>query len=248
MIMISEEPLMHIAIRDDNIADRKQLERLLKRESDKRKAKTGLLFADSFGDCRILSTNHMQYDLFFLDMTASAPDGLTFALQLVENGVTAPIVLCSSKINYKEKASALSGIPDSILYLDKPIITAELSAILDRAEELGACRVPKIELRSEQKTWYVDEDDILYAVQEGRYVHVFLQNGKKVSVLSEMYNFYNTISAFEHFVFLNDRGLINVVHMDHYTPFAVFMKDGYRLPSNPFVMKYIKSALQNITL
>ena len=121
MIMISEEPLMHIAICDDNNADRKQLERLLKRESDKRKAKTGLLFADSFGDCRILSTNHMQYDLFFLDMTASAPDGLTFALQLVENGVTAPIVLCSSKINYKEKASALSGIPDSILYLDKPL-------------------------------------------------------------------------------------------------------------------------------
>ena len=126
MIMISEEPLMHIAICDDNIADRKQLERLLKRESDKRKAKTGLLFADSFGDCRILSTNHMQYDLFFLDMTASAPDGLTFALQLAENGVTAPIVLCSSKINYKEKASALSGIPDSILYLDKTIITSEL--------------------------------------------------------------------------------------------------------------------------
>ena len=177
---------------------------------------------------------------FFLDMTASAPDGLTFALQLVENGVTAPIVLCSSKINYKEKASALSGIPDSILYLDKPIITSELSAIIDRAEELGACRIPKIELRSEQKTWYVDEDDILYAVQKGRYVHVFLQNGKEVPVLSEMYNFYNTISAFEHFVFLNDR--------DHYTPLAVFMKDGYRLPSNPFVMKYIKSALQNITL
>lgn len=31
-------------------------------------------------------------------------------------------------------------------------------------------------------------------------------------------------------------------------PLAVFMKDGYRLSSNPFVMKYIKSALQNITL
>ena len=77
---------------------------------------------------------------------------------------------------------------------------------------------------------------------------IFLQNGKEVSVLSEMYNFYNTISAFEHFVFLNDRGLINIVHMDHYTPLAVFMKDGYRLSSNPFVMKYIKSALQNITL
>ncbi len=239
---------MHIAICDDNIADRKQLERLLKRESDKRKARTGLLYADSFGDCRILSTNHMQYDLFFLDMTVAAPDGLAFALQLIENGVTAPIVLCSSKINYKEKAAALAEVPDSILYLDKPIITAELSTILDKAEELDARRIPKIELRSEQKTWYVEEDDILYAIQKGRYVHVFLRSGEEVPVLSEMYNFYNTISAFEHIVFLNDHGLINVVHMDHYTPLAVFMKDGCRLSSNPFVMKYIKSALQNITL
>ena len=239
---------MHIAICDDNIADRKQLERLLKREADKRKARTGLLYADSFGDCRILSTNHMQYDLFFLDMTAAAPDGLTFALQLIENGVTAPIVLCSSKINYKERASALPAVPGSILYLNKPIITAELSAILDKAEERDACRIPKIELRSEQKTWYVEEDDILYAIQKGRYVHVFLQSGEEIPVLSEMYNFYNTISTFEHIVFLNDHGLINVAHMDHYTPLAVFMKDGCRLSSNPFVMKYIKSALQSITL
>ena len=33
---------MHIAICDDNVADRKQLERLLCRESDKRKADTGV--------------------------------------------------------------------------------------------------------------------------------------------------------------------------------------------------------------
>ena len=242
--MIREEPLMHIAICDDNIADRKQLERLLKRESDKRKATTGLLYADSFGDCRILSTNHMQYDLFFLDMTEAAPDGLAFALQLVEDGVTAPIVLCSSKINYKEKASALPKTPDSFLYLDKPIITAELTAVLDRAEELSACRVPKIELRSEQKTWYVEEDDILYAIQKGRYVHVFLTSGEEIPILSEMYNFYNTISSFQHIVFLNDKGLINVTHMDHYTPLGVIMKNGCKLSSNPFVVKYIKSALQ----
>lgn len=33
---------MHIAVCDDNVADRKQLERLLGRESDSRKADTGV--------------------------------------------------------------------------------------------------------------------------------------------------------------------------------------------------------------
>ena len=41
---------MHIAVCDDNVADRKQLERLLKRESDKRAASTGIIYTDSFGN------------------------------------------------------------------------------------------------------------------------------------------------------------------------------------------------------
>ena len=41
---------MHIAICDDNVADRKQLERLLSRESDARMAQSGVFYTDSFGD------------------------------------------------------------------------------------------------------------------------------------------------------------------------------------------------------
>ena len=41
---------MHIAICDDNIADRKHLERLLSRESDKRMGTPNLLYVDSYGD------------------------------------------------------------------------------------------------------------------------------------------------------------------------------------------------------
>ena len=41
---------MHIAICDDNIADRKHLERLLSRESDKRQGTPNLLYVDSYGD------------------------------------------------------------------------------------------------------------------------------------------------------------------------------------------------------
>ena len=39
---------MHLAVCDDNIADRKQMERLLGRESDRRLNTTGVLYVDSF--------------------------------------------------------------------------------------------------------------------------------------------------------------------------------------------------------
>ena len=39
---------MHIAVCDDNVADRKQFERLIRRESERRGKENGILFADLF--------------------------------------------------------------------------------------------------------------------------------------------------------------------------------------------------------
>ena len=40
---------MHLAVCDDHLVDRKQMERLLGRESDRRIHTTGVLYIDSFG-------------------------------------------------------------------------------------------------------------------------------------------------------------------------------------------------------
>lgn len=235
---------MHIAICDDNVADRKQLERLLKRESDKRKNTTGLFYADSFGNSELLSKKHMQYDLFFIDMVMEEPDGLTFALELVRSGVHVPIVLCSSRINYPDEAAKLSSCPDNLIYLEKPVKTAELSALLDRAIALQAEKIPTIELRSETDTYYVTEDDIVYAVSSGRYVHVFLKDNTEIPILTDMYNFYDGISMFDHMVLINEHSMFNIAYMDKFSPFRVSLKNGVELKSTPFASKYIKSALQ----
>ena len=57
---------MHIAICDDHIADRKQMERLLSRESDRRIKTTGNLYIDSFGSVSALLHAPMIYNLFFI--------------------------------------------------------------------------------------------------------------------------------------------------------------------------------------
>ncbi len=235
---------MHIAVCDDNIADRKQLERLLKRESDKRKTDTGILYSDSFGNSNAVTKVPMQYDLFFIDMAESGTDALSFALSLIESGVTAPIVLCSSKINYLEKMNTLSPCPANLLHLKKPIGTMELSKIIDTALLLNKQKVPTIELRSETNTCYVYEDDIVCAKSKGRYVHVRLKDGTCIPIMTTILNFYEQISMYRHILLLNDQTLFNITYLEKYTPFRVLLSDGTILKSSPFSFHIIKNALQ----
>lgn len=235
---------MHIAVCDDNIADRKQLERLLQRESDKRKGSTGLLYTESFGDSRILAVNHMQYDLFFLDLSVEEKDGFDFAMQLIASGVSAPIILCHADDAYLAKMAQLPACPSNLFHLKKPILTAELSAMLDQAEGMKDARIPLIELRSREDTIYVAEDDIVYAVQKGRYVQVHLKDGREITLLNSLFNFYDEVSMFSHIVLINEQRLFNVVYMEHYSPVSVTIKGGVKLRSTPAALRYIKSALQ----
>lgn len=236
---------MHIAVCDDNIADRKQLERLLGRESEKRKTDTGVFYTDSFGDSEVLGKNPMPYDLFFLDMTSSEIDGLSFALQLRKASVTAPIVLCSSKIDYQAAMASHPDLCADFMYLSKPIALAQLRAVLDRAISMQQSRIPTIELRSEKDTYYVKEDDIVHVMADGLYIHVTLKDGSKIPVLTDMYNFYYGLELFTHLVLLTDKAMINIIYLEKYTPFHVILKDGTVIKSSPFAMKYIKSALRD---
>ncbi len=235
---------MHIAVCDDNIADRKQLERLLLRESEKRKTDTGVFYTDSFGDSAALLRNPMSYDLFFVDLVSGETDGLTIALKLREIGVTSPIVLCSSKINYLAFQSQLKAEADNFMHLNKPIITTELSAVLDNAIHMQQNRIPTIELRSDKDTFYVREDDIVYALSDGLYVNVFLKNGTKLPIISSLENFYYSVAMFSHMLLLTEKSMINIAYLEKYTPFKVTLKDGTIVKSSPLALKYIKSALQ----
>ena len=67
---------MHIAVCDDNIADRKQMERLLGRASDRRLHTTGVLYIDSYGNVEAALRPPMLYDAFFLAIANSPGKGL----------------------------------------------------------------------------------------------------------------------------------------------------------------------------
>lgn len=215
---------MHIAICDDNGADRKQLERLLKRESDKRAADTGVLYIDSYGNAQALLANPLQYDVFYIDMCHTP--GTTAAdiiSALSAKGVHAPIVLCCSLINYREQA-----FPENVIFLDKAIKTAELSESIDTALAIKAQAPSMIELREEDTTLYVTEAEILYAVAKGRVIDISLTNGRLVHTRTNIPNLFSQWRIHDSFLYLSDNVIINCRHLREIRLFQAEMTDGRR--------------------
>lgn len=224
---------MHIAICDDNVADRKQLERLLKRESEKRASISGVFYVDSFGHSDKLLNNPMQYDVFFIDMCKGNITGIDVLNSLKALVSTAPVVLCSSEINYREYDTC-----DRVLFLDKPIRTSELSGILDKAQELANAAEPVIELREEQKTYYVKEEDIMYAVKSGRNMIITLANSQQVIVATSPLNLYSQLETHKTFFAPSPKTILNGRHIDKILFHRIIMRDGAKFKAPGKIIDY----------
>lgn len=224
---------MHIAICDDNIADRKQMERLLARESDRRKTDSGGFYVNSFGNSEVLGRSPMQYDLFFIDMVNEDPDGYDFAMELIRTGVTAPIVLCISSVDYRALYRQTKNAPVNISFLEKPVKTDALRSLLNHAIALRSEKSPTIELRTEKETFYLQEQDIICARTESHYVNVSLADGRVIPITGELRNLYDQMAFFPSFFLLSQKAFININHIDKCSFFKVTMQNGISLSISP---------------
>lgn len=230
---------MHIAICDDNVADRKQLERLLKRESDARALAAEGFYVDSYGHMEALLRSPMLYDAFFIDMCQGETTGMDVAKALTKVGVNAPIILCSSRIAYQEYS-----FPANVLFLDKPIKKEELSEAIDHAITVKASAVPLIELREESGEYcYVTESEILYAISEGSYLKVTLTNQKVLSILSTLDNLYSQLSKYPMLFPISKKVLINGRYLQKVKAFTAYMSDGSSFRISLNCLDYAKYAL-----
>ena len=75
---------MYIAVIADNIADRKQLERLLSRANEAISDETGTLYIDAFGDEKSFLSTAMRYEIFFVDIV-SGEDQARNVIEILKN-------------------------------------------------------------------------------------------------------------------------------------------------------------------
>lgn len=228
---------MHIAVCDDNMADRHQLERLLKRESDKRASKTGILYTDSFGNCDTLLTNPMQYDAFYIDMCKTEGiTGIDVAARLTKAGVNAPIVMCCSDINYREYPFS-----DNVIFLDKPIRADRLSDSIDHVLRIKSQAEPLIELREDKTTTYVTEPDILYAISDGHYMTVTLLNGQQIHMSTDTANLFAQLENHPTFLAPSSKAIINGRHIAEIKLRKAIMSDGKVFKIHRRCLNYAKT-------
>ncbi len=194
---------MHLAICDDNIADRKQMERLLGRESLKRKDTDGAFYVDSFGNKNAVLSTPMIYDGLFMDMTEEGNDAVEIANLLRAGGSGLPIIFCCSRIDYRKA----ENLPDNCFFLDKPIQTEELAAMCSQLQSLVDSREKKMEFRTDTEAFYLTEEEIAYAYQENRTVRVTLTDGSVKAPVTSMLNF---CSMFGFDVDYSNRGIIKL--------------------------------------
>lgn len=234
---------MHVALCDDNTADRKQSERLLQRESLSRISATGPLYVDSYGSAESLLSKPMQYDVFLLDICRSAENAIQIAEKLVSLGVKAPIVFCCSDMDYR--SMDLSFAPqEQFLFLDKPIRKTELTDVIDHALTRLANTEHTIELRSQSETLYVVEADIMYAKEKGRNLIVTLASGKEITIPSSAVNLFGQIQHYPCFLCPTEKTLINARHITKTVFHKIIMKDGQSFYTNSLVMKYAKHIMK----
>lgn len=205
---------MHIAVCDDNIADRKHTERLLGRQSDRFFKEMGeRLYIDSYGNVTAFLRYPQMYDGLFIDMKVEHPTGFEIAKLLVEAGVVRPIILCVSDIDYrKEYAESGLDIPN-LMFLDKPIKVAELTSIMDEIRRIKGDPIPTLELRGTEGTFYAKNDDIVSAKKKGSEVLVQIADGQVITLIDDIYNFYDQCIIFPQICPINDNAIINVNHI-----------------------------------
>ena len=217
---------MHIAVCDDNIADRKQTERLLGRQSDRFFKESGeRLYIDSYGNVEAFLRYPQMYDGLFIDMTTSSPTGFDIVKLLLDAGVVRPIILCVSTIDYrKEYEESGLDIPN-LMFIDKPIRVADLTNTMDEIRRIKGDPVPTLELRGKEGAFYAKNDDIVYAKKKGAELIVQIADGRTITLIDDIYNFYDQCVIFPQICPINDNAIININHIKKVSFGKVTMDD-----------------------
>ncbi|WP_029320575.1 LytR/AlgR family response regulator transcription factor [Butyrivibrio sp. AE3004] len=211
---------MHIAVFDDNIADRKQMERLLKRQSDRyQKEGKEHFYIDLYGNIEALMRFPQLYDIIFIDMAEPETDdshfrnGMDVAKLLFEAGGLKNVVMCSSKHDYRELAQK-TGLTDELLFIDKPIRVKDLEDMLAECEKRLGDPIPTLELRGEKETFYARQDDIICAEMIGEHrLIVYFTEGRQLNLITDIYNLFEQCEIFDSICPVSQNALVNVNHI-----------------------------------
>ena len=200
---------VYIAVCDDNIADRKQTERLLEREKDARLKKDGdVLYIESFGSKDALMATPVKYDMFLIDIVDPKSNGMEIAKELRSYGIIAPIVLMSSSIDY----TSYSNIPEDIIHIRKSITQGQISHLYDVARDWASKKPHLLEIRGKKDTCFLPHRELVRAVEKQDHVEVLIQDGTYIEVTGTIKDFLSVVDSYKCFISCK-KSILNIHHI-----------------------------------
>lgn len=212
---------MHIAICDDNVADRKHLERLLSREYDKRAGTPNVLYVDSYGEKMHFLANPLKYNLIFMDMCAEQGIVEFILEQLDEMGYNAPLVLYSSKIDY----TAIPNLPRYVIHAKKPYIPDPLPDFLALGDKHILKQTIAIKVHTKSMDRLVPTKNIMYALEENNVCRLYLTDGTSIEINEPLIELRILLEPFKEFERISKNGIVNFQFVSAVTPAALVMQD-----------------------
>ncbi len=232
---------MRIAICDDNIADRKQMERLLGRESDSRIASTGVFYIDSFGNPLSLLAAAMSYDAYFFDITHSTPDIWMMVNTLHNSGVSCPIVFCTSTIDYE----SCENLPTNSYFLKKPIKKDELTQMCSLLlEQKKKDYRPKLIFKSEISTFAIAEEDFLYCTHKDHMTHIYKKDGANCTTFDSIHALWDDFVPFTSLFMPNHKTIANARYVRNIGLFSIIMINGEKFSISPAIYSALKKLVK----
>ena len=220
---------MYIAIVADNIADRKQAERLLSRANTALAPELGTLYISAFGDEKSFLHACMKFDLFILDFDHDTRHSLNIAETLRTMNAPGVSAICKPEDEPFSYETAIKGI----YTLDKPILTAPLHKLIkdawQEAEEKRK-QVTLIELRTENGTFYIPKDDIIYvAIDEADHLLTYHISGRTpVEVRGSLSDLDKALSSYPEFTLKMKNLCVNADHIQSEDKKSILLSNGER--------------------
>jgi hypothetical protein len=228
---------LYIALCVSDAAERKQLERLFDRENSKRENKDLCLYVDSFGNRNALMKTPNRYNLFIIDMISeSGNSSIEIAEEISALGTNALIVLT--------KTDRSSEHPDSdrdYIIFNKSLTEEDISNLVDKAYKVSQEKTHLIEIRCNDRTVFVNPDELMYAVPKktGFGVEIFLNNGRTAEISESLDHFAQDLNLYPEMV-KGSNCCINIHFVRSISHFSVKMSDGTKLRVSANVCRRLK--------
>ena len=216
--------MLRIAICDDQIEYTQHIFNMIKRKPDMPNNLVCHVFDNS--DTLINIHKNTPFDIIFLDIVMPLLNGIETAREIRRHDKDVKIVFLTSSQEYALESYAVKANN----YLLKPIQEQAFYHCLDELLQDYLQQAQTITVRGTHAVQKVALDTIEYIEAQNKLIVFVKSDGTTLNTTEPLHLWEEKLSSYEDFVKCHRSYIVNINHIDTYTPKELLMHSGFRIP------------------